>query len=439
MNRLRFFAFLLLALTFIVPRSAESADTDVGLAFDGIPLKYQRLLDYQQEYPDVNGLFVRTIEGEDPAVEAGLRTYQVVTQINDTPVTRVDEVRNIIRNHLDDTVTIHIQKLDPVYVKRRRENPFYKARDRDRYREKVYKVVYPAPEEVNRPVVVGPTRELYHDLHYNHSPDTGTNPVYPNPEAARKQGTEPCPVCFPSGESGESDGFSKIVQDEMFGESDFAQKLTGDDKRVDPPDALETMLRELSTYRLRESLKIEPRLYASDNFYAFGLSQGEIVFSKNLYDYAETKNRRAAFLAHLIAHADREHDHRPVEEKRFRSLIEEAVSRTTGLSFEFNQLKEWSPSIPGFSYYQDVLEEGYGDFNEREALFFGMVYSYRAGYDIQGMRKWVDAQQDMLSVVHPNWLDYLLSHPLPPNIEQDLRHWEKNIPKTFDRSGDGER
>ncbi len=138
-------------------------------------------------------------------------------------------------------------------------------------------------------------------------------------------------------------------------------------------------------------------------------------------------------MAHLLAHADLEHDHRPIQEKRFRSLVEEAISRTTGVSFEFNQLKEWSPRIPGFSYYQGILEEGYGDFNEREALFFGMVYSYRAGYDIKGMRQWVDSHNDMLSAIYPNWLDYLLSHPLPSNIERDLRHWEESIPKTFDR------
>jgi predicted Zn-dependent protease len=63
-----------------------------------------------------------------------------------------------------------------------------------------------------------------------------------------------------------------------------------------------------------------------------------------------------------------------------------------------------------------------------------MVFAYRAGYDVDSVRNWLNAQEDMLSDVHPSWIDYLLTHPLPSNLYYDLHEWEKRVPKVFDRS-----
>jgi hypothetical protein len=104
------------------------------------------------------------------------------------------------------------------------------------------------------------------------------------------------------------------------------------------------------------------------------------------------------------------------------------------VGFDFSQIREWSPAIPGFDYYSEIIEQGYGDANEREAMFFSMVYAYKAGYKLHLMDDWVMARRDLINNVNENWLDFLLIHPLPINIDRDIRTWQKLIPKKFDRA-----
>lgn len=423
-------ALAVCCLLFLVApvRAQEDQHT---LNFFGIPLKYQQVFEYEKSYPDVKGFYVRSLNGPSPAVEAGLRVDQIITKVDGRSVSTLEEIRTIARENRGETITFHVQKLDPAYRKRKLDDPFYEPRHGDPYNEDSFEVFYPEPETVHRPVVTGVTGELYHKRHLNHSPDTATNKVYKNPKRAREEGLEPCPVCFPSDDE---DDIQDMIQDKVLGGGQFMEALTAEDElKATPPEASRLMDR-LKEFRLRDTFSPSLRVYESGKMYAFGLPSGQLIFTENLFTFAEKEPERAVFLAHLLAHADRRHDYRPVQERRFRSMLERAISRTAGVDFEFQQIKEWSPAIPGFSYYHEILEQGYGDVNEREAVFLSMVIAYRAGYDVGSVRNWLDAQEDMISDVHPSWIDYLLMHPLPSNLYYDLREWEKRVPKVFDRS-----
>lgn len=420
---------VLCALFVVGPVRAD--DEKLTLNFFGMPLEYQRVLEYEKLYPDVSGFYVRSLHGPSPAVRAGLRVDQIITEVDGRSVSTLKEIREIARKTRGETITFRVRKLDPAYRKRKRDNPFYEPRHGDPYNADTFQVFYPLPETVTRPVVTGSTGKLYHKLNLNHSPDTGTNTVHQNPDRAGEAGLSPCPVCFPSGDE---DEIQNMIQEKVLGGGQFLQSLTAaDELRSTPSEAVE-LIDRLEKFRLRETFTPSVRVYESGKMYAFGLPSGQLVFTENLFTFAEKEPERAVLLAHLLAHADRRHDYSPVEERRFRSLIERAISRTAGVDFEFQQIKDWSPAIPGFSYYHEILEQGYGDANEREAIFLSMVFAYRAGYDVGAVRNWLDAQEDMLADVHPSWIDYLLTHPLPANLYYDLREWEKRVPKVFDRS-----
>jgi hypothetical protein len=429
--------FASLILFFAVPPihadDTVSLTEEFQLNFNGLPLKYERIFNYEDRYPKGPGFYVGTVHDVGPAVQAGLRRGNIITKIQGQTIRSLDEIRNIVINNFDRQLTFTVYRMDPRYEKRIRENPYFRPDRNNVYNSDTFTVVFPKPQEENNPVVAGESREIYHKFHYNHSPDTMGNPVYQNPEYAKLAGLNPCPVCFPGG----TNSLENMVTKRFLGTQKFVQKITKGNPEVKPvPERAQKILQKLSEFRLRKSLKPQVSLYQSDKMYAFGLRSGEAILSNNLYVYASQEPKQAMLLGHLLAHSDREHEHSPVEERQLRSLIERAIQRTTGVGFTFEQLREWSPAIPGFGYYSEIMEQGYGDQNEREAIFLAMVYTYQAGYDLSAMDRWLDARRDMIYNVHENWLDFLLIHPLPTNISRDVNYWQEHIPEQFERQAD---
>lgn len=431
----RSFRFLLVAVLFLAissPALSQEARIErFSLGYEGVPLKYQRVFDYDHPYPEINGLLVESTQQSDPAVKQGLRVGNIIQTVNDIPVRDRQDIRRIVIRNFGQPLTFKIHKKTPRYEYRLRDNPFYEPEGEYPYQIEKFTVTYDTPGLERNPVVAGPTRELYHKPEYDHSPDTTGHTVYLNPTKAREDNLRPCPVCFPSGDGS---SLQNLLQQEFMGSSQFVQSLTKGASRIeDVPEAATTLIDRLSPRILRESLEPRIALFQDSKMYAFGLPGGELIFTYNLYRYAETPPERRIFLAHLLAHADQEHDHQPVQENQIRSLVERAIERTTGVSFKFEQLKEWSPAIPGFSYYNEILEEGYGDLQEREAIFYGMVYLYKAGYDLDGIKAWIQRKEDMQQHLHPYWLDFTLGHPIPLYIDYDIERWKKLIPKHFER------
>lgn len=433
---MRKFALVLLASILLFSLALQPAWSQrrlerFKLGYDGVPLKYERVFDYEHPYPKVDGLLVKWAEQSDPAVKAGLRVGNIITTVNDTPVETRHEIREIAIDNLGEELEFTVYQKTPRYEHRLREDPFYEPGSSSSYEQSSFTVTYDTPGLERNPVIAGPTKALYHKQHYDHSPDTRGNIVYLNPTKATKDGLNPCPVCFPSGEGG---SIQNLLQKEIMGASSFVKNLTKGAPRIeDVPDEIRSMVDELSRHMLSRNKQTTVALFQDNSMYGFGLPNGEIILTYNLFRYAETDREQAAFLAHLIAHADRGHDHQPVEENQIRSLVERAIERTTGVNFKFEQLKEWSPAIPGFSYYNEILQEGYGDAQEREAIFYGLVYLYKQGYSLNGMKEWMGRKRDMLETLHPYWIDFCLAHPVPFYIEYDINRWSKLIPKNFKR------
>lgn len=405
---------------------------EFSLGYEGVPLKYERVLNYKHPYPPkAQGLLIESAKAGDPVVRSGLRVGNIIVSVEDTPVETVDDIREVVIHNFGRPLTFEIYKKTPRYEHRLRDDPFYEPERGTPYELVEVTATYDTPGLERNPVVAGKTRQLYHKRNLEHSPDTSTNTVYLNPNQAQQDGLSSCPVCFPSGQGG---SLQNMLQEEFVGENEISSGLTqGADRVQNVPGEIQSIVDQLSRHLIRDDLDPTIALFQGDRMFGFGLPSGEIIFSYNIYRYAELQPQQELFLGHLLAHADREHDHKPVQENQIRSLIERAIQETTGVDFQFSQLKEWSPALPGFSYYNEVLEEGYGDPQEREAIFYAMLYRYRAGKKLEGARNWITRKRDMLNNLHPYWLDFTLAHPIPAYIQNDIKRWKELIPKHFDR------
>jgi hypothetical protein len=336
---------LLLSLLVSVPATAQQQRIEnFSLGYKGVPLKYERVFQYEHPYPDAKGFLVQTAEASDPAIKAGLRIGNIITHVDSQPVQTREQIRSIIVDNFGETLTFRVQKKTPRYEHRLRQNPFYDRKTGNLYMVDRFELSYDTPGLQRNPVVSGPTNELYHKKHFDHSPDTETNTIYMNPPRAVEAGLSPCPVCFPSGKSGT---LENLLQKQVVQSKNLVGSLTQGDRKIeDVPESLRSMVKNLEPHLLRTELEPTIELFQADQMYGFGLPSGEIILTYNLFQYAELTDLQAAFVAHPLAHADRQHDHKPVEQNRLRQLVERAVRRTTGFDFKFNQLKEWAPAIP---------------------------------------------------------------------------------------------
>ncbi|MFB6226958.1 MAG: hypothetical protein ABEH89_01380 [bacterium] len=423
-------AALLLSLSFS-PANSQKRIKKFSIGFDGVPLKYERVRRYDHPFPDVKGLVVQSAQESDPTVKAGLRVGNIISSINGRPVSTRYEIREIVVDNFGETLTFNIHKRTPRSRHRKQQDPYYEADKGEPYKRATLFASYDTPGLRKNPVVSGNTRELYHKKKYRHSPDTRTNKIYRNPTLAQKEGLQACPVCLPQGES---QTLETLIEDRLTQKDQFIESLTKGAPEVEsPPEGIRAKMNRLTPFLLTKDIDPKVTLYKADKMFSFGLSSGQILITQNLYKYAESNSERAVLLSQLLAHADREHDHKPAEENQIRSLLERAIQRTTGVDFKFQKLKEWSPALPGFEYYQEVLEQGYGDVQSREAIFYGMVYLYQGGYDLEAVTNWLDRRRDMQENVHPYWLDYTLAHPIPFYIDYHVERWRKLIPKNFER------
>jgi predicted Zn-dependent protease len=273
---------------------------------------------------------------------------------------------------------------------------------------------------------------LFHRGGYAHSPKPGASDTYPNPREAREAGLERCPICFPEDGGGI---VGRLIQEQVGGAGDFVEQLKSKHPTVqEVPTELRTLLVRLFRQRLRQRINPRMVLIEADKFHGFGLENGTIMLSEGLLRLMESELETAAQVAHQMAHMDLRHDASAVQTSRLQSLIEQAINRTTSVDFTFQDLKEYSPNIPGFQYYSELIQQGYGEPQERQAAFFAMVYLYRAGFDMKGVAQIMRKRADMESGVHPRWLEYVLKHPYPSDVQTRIRQWSRRIPKAFERN-----
>lgn len=422
----------------VVTRPALAEETGpLDPGFSGYPLAYERTMNYDRPYPNVQALYVNQLREGSPAVEAGLRRGSMIESVADTPVRTLDDVRSAITRHAGETVTFVVHSTTARYRKRLRENPLARPRDASIYERRELRVQYRRPEPERLTVVAGPNHRLYHHVYLQHSPDTRDNPTYPNPAGARKDALNPCPICFPGREASI---LEKVVEDELAAPEGMIRGLLQEYPTLPtPPEDVRAVAEDLFPHRLHKN--VVPRLIVLDTAapYAFSLTSGKIVLSRGFLNVIETRSELAFTLGRLLAHIDLGHNPNPVQTSRVRRLVEEAIQRTTGVSFTFDQVEGWAPKVPGFTYYRDLLSRGYGENEERAAFFLGMVYLNRADYALSGADRWRRKLWDLEDAVHPYWLNFLLRHPLPSEIEDDIRVWKRRIPKRFppSRSPDG--
>ncbi len=405
----------------------ETGPLDPG--FSGYPLIYERTMNFNRPYPDVEALYVNRLREESPAVEAGLRRGSMIVSVADTPVRTLEDVRSVITRHVGETVTLVVHTTTARHRKRLRENPLARPRDANIYERRELQVHYRRPEPRRFTVVAGPNRRLYHRVDLQHSPDTRGHTTYLNPAEARKDTLDPCPVCFPGREASI---FEKVVTDELAAPEGIIQGLLREYSTLSsPPEEVRAVADDLFPLRLHKH--VSPRLILLDTTdpYAFSLSSGKIVLSQGFLNLIETRSELAFTLSRLLAHVDLGHNPNPVTTSRLRRLLEEAIQRTTGVGFTFDQVEGWAPKVPGFSYYRDLLSRGYSEEEERAASFLGMVYLHRSDYDLSGVDRWRRKMRDLEDAVHPYWLNFLLRHPIPSGIEQDIREWKRRIPRRF--------
>ncbi|MFB6355286.1 MAG: PDZ domain-containing protein [bacterium] len=411
---------------------AQARDTQPAkLGFSGYPLMYVRTYKYDQPFPKVQGFYVKQVNEDAPSVKNGLRRGNIITKINGKPVRSMDNIEEIMSQRRYDTVSFELYAMSPRYEKKLRENPFYKPSGDEVYERSRIQFRLEDREPKKLTVLVHSGGELYHRPGYNHSPDPRNSNSFSSIEQAREEGYNPCPICFPGKES----SLIKDIWKREMGESKkIVKNLTEKYQSTkDIPSRLKKVAIRLFRQRLREEPKPHITLLKTKNFYGLGLKDGSLILSNGLMSSYETERGLAGQVAHQLAHTDLRHDHKAVEVQQFRSLLEEAVKRTTGVSFTFQDLRDLSPNLPGFTYYRELLEQGYGEDNEHEALFFAMVYLYKAGYDFSAIKEIIAKRKDMQNSVHPRWLDYLLQHPHPRGVMVDYERWSQLIPKRFER------
>lgn len=395
--------------------------------FSGYPLAYERVMNYDLPYPDVEALYVNRLWEGTPAVEAGLRRGSMIESIAGTPVRTLEDVRGVLGRHAGETVTFVVHTTSARYRKRARENPLLRPRSGDIYERRELRAFYRHPRPERLTVVAGPNRRLYHRVTLRHSPDTSRHTTYPNRQEAHAENLRACPICFPGREESI---LEKVVENELAASEQIITRLLEQHSTVAAlPEELQSVFADLSPHRLHTS--ITPRLIVLETPqpYALSLPSGKIVLSQGFLNLAETRSELGYVVARLLAHVDLHHNPNPVQTSRVRRLVEEAIRRTTGVGFTFEQIKGWAPKLPGFSYYRDILSQGYSEDQERRASFLGIVYLSRAGYSLKGVDRWLEKMHDLEDAVHPHWLNFLLRHPLPGGIDQDVREWKRRIPK----------
>lgn len=401
--------------------------------FYGYPLRYQRTMEFEHPYPDTAGFYVYKISEGSRAHKAGIEPGHVLNRVNGRIVNSMEDILDVINNRDTDPVHFDVLEMAPQYKKKLRDNPFYELPSKGVYREDRYIVSFQKTKPKKITVYEGKGGRLYHRPHRLHSPPPESSQSFANLEEARESGLSPCPICFPEGEG--ANIVRSLIQEQFGSASDFVSGLMDKFKTM---TSLSGELRSIGVRLFRQRLRkrVDPHIEIlnTNQFHAFGVPNGTILISKGLKDVMEGEDELAAQVAHQLAHTDLKHDPSPVQKARFQSLIEEAINRTTGVGITFEDIREYSPSIPGFSYYRELIERGYGDDQELESVFFAMVYMYRAGFDMSAVVEILEKRSDMEDEVHPRWLEYVLKHPLPSNYQNRIHEWKKRIPREFDKN-----
>lgn len=425
-----FVALLLTGL--VIPGLVSAQDTVADPGFYGYPLTYQRTMDYSHPYPEGDGFYVYRVSDGSRAEKAGIERGHIIRSVDGETVRTIGDILEAISRDPSDTFTFSVSEIAPQYKLKIRQDPFYDIQRKNIYRTDNYTVSYrrKAPEPVT--VYQGKDGRLFHRGGFEHTPNTQTAQKFSNPRKAEESGLEACSICFPEGQGGIVE---ELIKSQVGGASDFVQELKKKYSTArDVPPELKTLAVRLFRQRLRRRISPRMLLIDTDKYHAFGLENGTIMISDGLLNLMEGSRETAAQLAHQMAHMDLKHSATPVQKARLQSLIERAINEATGVSVTFEDIKEYSPNIPGFRYYSELIEQGYGEAQEREVTFFAMVYLYRAGFDMDGVTEILQKRADMQSEVHPRWLEYVLKHPYPSDIESEIKEWKKRIPKAFEQN-----
>ncbi|MDP7128950.1 MAG: M48 family metalloprotease [Planctomycetota bacterium] len=119
---------------------------------------------------------------------------------------------------------------------------------------------------------------------------------------------------------------------------------------------------------------------------AFAVPGGYVFITTGLLKLVANEEELAGVLGHEIAHITQQHAIKMVRSAKFKAAAAQGLLFALTKDKAPQKQENYASIIGGFT---DVMESGYGRKHETESDKLGVLYAYRAGYGVHGLRNFL--------------------------------------------------